>query len=130
MSPEMPPTSVRASWGRGGASFWNGSSFSPFTSSSTTLALLLSSSGSLGGSGYFGYGCSAPADSGLEGGGLWTRTFLTGFFLAKDTGGGGASVLGREERARAKSELLGSCRPGGGSARSEGVAVEERGASV
>lgn len=66
----------------------------------------MSSSSSLGGSGYFGYGCSAPADSGLDGGGLWTRTFLTGLGFANVTAGGGASVFAEpsEVRARANEE--------------------------
>lgn len=51
-------------------------------------------------------------DSGLEGGGLCTRTFLTGFFFWKVVLGGGASVLERDSRARAKSKGLagGLCR--------------------
>lgn len=70
---------ARASSEMGGASFWKGSSLSPSIDSVVTL--LLSSSSSRAGSGYFGYERSALADSGLEGGGLWTRTFLTGFFF-------------------------------------------------
>lgn len=91
-------------------------------SSSSTL---VSSSSSLGGSGYFGYGCSAPADSGLDGGGLWTRTFLTGFGFANVTVGGGASVFAdpSEVRARAKED-----EEGGGWALLEG-AVEGEAAS-
>ena len=94
----------------GGASFWKGSSLSP--SIEPDLVLMLSSSSSRSGRGYFGYERSALADSGLEGGGLWTLTFLTGFFFWNVVlGGGGASLFPRDSRAFAKSpaECVGAC---------------------
>lgn len=100
---------ARASSGRGGASFWKGSSASPLMDGELTL---LSSPSSRGGSGYLGYERSALADSGLEGGGLWTLTFLTGFFFWKEVVGGGASLFGSKVRDLAKSLPLGRC--GGG----------------
>lgn len=97
---------ARTSSGRGGASFWKGSSSSPLIDGELTLLL---SPSSRGGSGYLGYERSALADSGLEGGGLWTLTFLTGFLFWKEVVGGGASLFGSKVRDLAKSLPLGRC---------------------